>query len=423
MTPLTSAVLAASTVQAIGTVIALVAVVGFVVYALFNVRSGRDEVGSEVELAANLKPYLDDDELETRKLDRTLTMGLATLAIVGIGLPAYWLAEPGRQEGAEEEFQRVFVSRGEEIYTEGAQCNSCHGPEGVGGTASYTILDADNEFVAQVDWLAPALDNVLLRYSREEVEFVLNYGRPYSPMPAWGAPGGGPLTEQEIDNIIDYLASIQISSEASKQAVEGELRTQLGLAEGEAIDYESLETGEALFNLGEESGFAGGAYACGRCHTRGWSIDAESAAPASADLDDYVQYPDGSGAFGPRLRGDIIPRQFATIDQLAEFIHAGTVDGQPYGQSGQAKQGQMPGFGDNPNTEEVDDDGMLTDEMIMSVARFVESLGAETVGTENDPTQSAERGLDADEDARSATDPDDGGTDGGTAGQDTEDEG
>ena len=26
-----------------------------------------------------------------------------------------------------------------------------------------------------------------------------------------------------------------------------------------------------MFNLGYYSGFAGGAYACGRCHTTGWS--------------------------------------------------------------------------------------------------------------------------------------------------------
>lgn len=374
MPDFTPAFFAASTVQAIGTVIALVIVVGFVVYAAFNIRAGRDEVGAELELAANLKPYMDDDELETKKLDRTLTLGLAGLVLVGVGLPAYWLAEPGRQEGAIDNFERVFVDRGEELYTTGAQCNSCHGPEGVGGVANYTILDEDNEFVAQVEWVAPALDNVLLRYSRDEVEFILNYGRPFSPMPAWGAPGGGPLTEQQITNLVDYLASIQISSEESKEAVDEAVAAKLGLADGQAVDYSDLETGEALFNLGRESGFAGGAYACGRCHTRGWSINPDSAQPESADLEPYVDYPDGSGAYGPRLRGNIIPRQFASVDELAEFITQGAVEGQQYGHNGLSSRGMMPGFGDNPNTEEAED-GMLTLEMIEAIARYVESLG------------------------------------------------
>ena len=35
----------------------------------------------------------------------------------------------------------------------------------------------------------------------DEVKFILNYGRPFSPMPAWGAPGGGPLTDQQLENL------------------------------------------------------------------------------------------------------------------------------------------------------------------------------------------------------------------------------
>ncbi len=374
MHELTPVVLAASTVEAIGTVIALVALIGFVVYVITNVRAGREEVGAELELAANLKPYYDDDELETKKLDRTLTMGLATLAIVAIGLPAYWLAEPGRQEGAVEQYNSVFVSRGEELYTQGAQCNACHGPEGTGGVAPYTILNENSEFVAQVEWKAPALNTVLLRYSRDEVEFVLNYGRPFSPMPAWGAPGGGPLDEQQISNVVDYLGSIQISSEESQANVEKELRSTLGLAEGEAIDYSSLDTGQALFNLGKDDGFASGAYACARCHTRGWSINASAAQPASADLSEYVDYPDGSGAYGPRLQGGVIPRQFASVDALSKFLHDGAEKGMPYGNNGLSGDGMMPGFGDNPNTEDAGDDGMLSADMIQSIARYVASL-------------------------------------------------
>ncbi|MFP5580230.1 MAG: c-type cytochrome, partial [Acidimicrobiia bacterium] len=270
------------------------------------------------------------------------------------------------------QFASVFESRGEEIYTEGAQCNACHGPEGVGGVASQTILDSDNEFVAQVNWEAPALNNVMLRYDRDEVYYILEYGRPFSPMPAWGEGGGGPLTEQQLENIIDYLESIQLSSEESKDAVEAELRTQLELGEDAEIDYTDLATGEALFNLGQENGFAGGAYACARCHTRGWSINAETAAPEDADLDLYVDYEDGSGAYGPRIQG-VVPRQFATVEELAEFLHVGAERGVPYGLNGLSGDGMMPGFGDNPNTEEADD-GMLTPEMVAAIAAYVESL-------------------------------------------------
>ena len=85
MPELTPALFAATTAQAIGIVIAVIAVLVVVVYAAFNVRAGRDEVGSEIELAANLKPYYADDELETKKLDRALTAGLAGLDIALAG--------------------------------------------------------------------------------------------------------------------------------------------------------------------------------------------------------------------------------------------------------------------------------------------------------------------------------------------------
>ncbi len=397
MSEMSSLLLAASTVQAVGTVIALVIVAGFIVYAAFNVKAGRAEVGAEIELAPNLKPYLDDDELESSKLDRSLTYGLLTLAIVGIGLPAYWLAEPGRIDGAVEEFDRVFVTRGEEQYTEGSACNTCHGPEGVGGVAPYTILDDNAEFVAQVEWKAPALDTVLLRYSREEVKFILDYGRSFSPMPAWGAEGGGPRTEQEIENIIDYLESIQLSSSESIQAVEEELASEFGFSSTGQIDYGDLATGEALFNLGKESGFAGGAYACGRCHTRGWSISQGEGKilPPGADVDEYVDYPDGAGAYGPRLEG-VIPRQFASVQALIGFLTTGSERGIAYGNNG-IGSGGMPGFGTNPNVDDVEDGiypdagGMFSEEMIQAVARYVDSL------EQGDPPDTGERVFGTDE--------------------------
>ena len=374
MTTLASVLLAASTVRAAGIIIALLAVGGFIVYGLFNIRAGREEIGSEVELAANLKPHADDDTLETKVLDRSLTMGLAGLVIVGIGVPAYWLAEPARQENAVGNYQRIFENRGEGIYEEA--CASCHAAGGVGGVAAHTILDGDGNFVASVNWRAPALNTVLLRYDRDEVTYILNYGRSYSPMPAWGLPGGGSYTTQKVAEVIEYLASIQLSPEEARAEVEQGVRTQLGLEADATIDYGSLEVGEALFN----NEIAGGAYSCARCHTRGWSIDESSAqVPAGVDPADalapYVDYADGAGAYGPRLI-DVIPRQFDEVADLADFLRIGAAVGQAYGNNGLSGDGMMPGFGDNPNTDEPDD-GMMSAEMYTAIAEYVDSLHAD----------------------------------------------
>jgi hypothetical protein len=93
-------IFAASTQRNIGFVIAAIVIVGFVLFVFFNLREAREEVGAEVELAPNRRPYLSDEELENTKLNRSLLFSLVMLATIAVGLPAYWLAEPGRQENA-----------------------------------------------------------------------------------------------------------------------------------------------------------------------------------------------------------------------------------------------------------------------------------------------------------------------------------
>ena len=201
------------------------------------------------------------------------------LVVIAITLPAYWLAEPGRQAGAVEKFHEEFVvARARPSTRPRPSARAATAPTASAASKNYTLLNANGDFVAQVDWKAPALNTVLFRFSKDEVKYILNYGRPGTPMPAWGAPGGGPLTDQQLDDVIAYLYSIQLSSDDSQTAVQSEIDTVCKpdaannctlYGTTDAAKWKTL--GEALFNLGEYDGFAGGAYSCGRCHTQGWS--------------------------------------------------------------------------------------------------------------------------------------------------------
>ena len=95
--------LAASTVKSVGAVVAVLTLIGFVVYVVVNIRSGRDEIGSEIELAPNRKPYYPDEVLEGPRLTRALSTGLVLLAISALGLP---LDLPLRE--AREAFERAY---------------------------------------------------------------------------------------------------------------------------------------------------------------------------------------------------------------------------------------------------------------------------------------------------------------------------
>ena len=334
----------ASSQTAVGSVVLFSAVVIAAAYAFINIRNSRAEIGSEIELAANRKPYLTDEELEGTKLTRTLTMGMLGMLVIAITLPLYWLAEPGRQKGAVDNLERKFVDRGSQMFdvtaNGGFNCAFCHGGmQAEGNSVDYTVTDANGAFIKQVKWYAPALNTVLLRYSRDEVRYILTYGRPFSPMPAWGLKGGGPLNDQQLQNLIDYLSSIQITPKASQAQVVKQLAKMRAEKNPDGtLKYPaSIGDGELLFNLGYDDGFAGGAYACGRCHTTNWSEHDKTA--------------DGTGAMGPALRDGAtrlrFPGSVVGAEQQRDFVCLGSEVGKLYGANGQGS-GRMPGFCSTP---------------------------------------------------------------------------
>ena len=101
---------------AIAWIIAVIIVLGWVVYALFNARGARPELGSEIELAPNRKPYYDDEELEGRRLELVQFIGVLLLAVTVIGLPLYWVFEPSRMAGATEGAEHRLEHWGESDY-------------------------------------------------------------------------------------------------------------------------------------------------------------------------------------------------------------------------------------------------------------------------------------------------------------------
>lgn len=402
--------LAVSTQRTIGLVIALVVATGFVIYVLVNVFStGKREIGSEIELAPNRKPYFDDEELETKKLDLSLAAGVGTLAIIALALPLYWLGEPGRQEGYAEFTDRVSADRGGEAYEE--LCAQCHGAEGVGGAAAYTVLDEEGRFVSSVSWAAPALNTVLYRFSEEEVTHILNFGRPQSPMPAWGGPGGGPLTSQQLEELIDWMRRVQISPDQMsievragiRAAVREDVRT-LDSAPFEELARLSVDPEAAVEDLEEAQGLVdaaldsyiddlavndevaygellfnntagAGAYGCARCHTAGSSWNADVVLAANPELEGLVHpQVSGGGGFGPSLIG--VEDQFQSAASQSAFISAGCSANLQYGTNGVCEpSGQMPGFGSRATElAEAAGGGMLTDDQIDAVVAYERSL-------------------------------------------------
>ncbi len=197
----------------------LAIVVGVAWLGLMVVSALRNRGGEEI--AHNLQPGIDDQQLETKRLEKSQKVAIVGSAFLAISLPLYFLGEANRQEGFVEEFAHESVERGEHLVEEFA-CFSCHGPLGVGGSAAYV----EKRSGITVSWQAPSLNDVLYRYDTDELNFWITFGRGNTPMPSWGLAGGGPMNEQQVVDIVNYLGTIQISQQEAVDKTPGALVTQ-----------------------------------------------------------------------------------------------------------------------------------------------------------------------------------------------------
>jgi mono/diheme cytochrome c family protein len=387
--------------------LALLGLAGYLIWRVVSLRRNQEPA------PANLTKFLEDEDLEGRRLERVLGWSLLFVLVIAIALPVYFLVEPSRQVSAEEGFLTRSEERGAVLFansqspvydsTKSLLCANCHGTKAEGGAAPF-VLQPESDFCLreenkgnpdvpeclpqQVSWEAPALNTVLLRFDREQVTHILNYGRPGTPMPAWGVISGkGVLNEQSIEDLVNYLASLQIDAKEakaiSKEAV-GEYRdggealvqnardalaaaqedlaaaqadpdstpTQIeqadaAVAEAQAeldaaIAYEAevqdLTDGAILFRLN-----------CARCHTKGWSYydPTNLAVPPPA--------PQGSGAYGPNLRDGSTLLQFpgeAGKQEQFDWVALGVPANEQYGARG-ISSGRMPHFANQLDEAEI----------------------------------------------------------------------
>lgn len=396
--------------------VAGVALVLLVIGFVFSKRSMALEKKPQ-----NIAPALPDAELESRKLERVLGVALVFTVTIAAGLALYWLWEPNRQADATKGFDSRAVERGEILFsnkqmktydpTKSLLCANCHGTDAGGGATTFVLKAEDPTCKAgevdrpeclpkQVTWKAPALDTVFYRFPRgkkdcttaqkidltvlechTQVTDIITYGRPGTPMPAWGvASGKGVLNEQGISDLVAYLESVQLPSDKAKaqisssiddlkkQATDGLDKAQKNLAAAKAalaaaasptdkadrqkaVDAATAALASSQAFAGEVAKAGDGELLfltnCARCHTKGWSYvdpsNPETPQPA----------PPGSGAFGPNLRDGSETRQFPNPADQATFIAQGSQFEQAYGVRG-IGSGRMPGFGTLLTKDQID---------------------------------------------------------------------
>jgi mono/diheme cytochrome c family protein len=196
------------------TTVLILAVVSaiFLFVALIIVISSAREKARQAGPAAppSRRPGPTDEALEGRMLENYQIAGVALTVFLAVLLPFLYLREPARQQAAASKEHTESVRLGKATYEE--FCARCHGPEAEGGVVKRYITPGV-ENAKPTDVQAPNLREIHLRHPDEDVATVawtaIQKGRPPTPMPTWGLRYGGPMNDQQITDIVNYLLSIQ----------------------------------------------------------------------------------------------------------------------------------------------------------------------------------------------------------------------
>lgn len=236
-----------------------------------------------------------------------MVWGFVTVVFFSLFIPVYWFFEPERMANKETTFHEQSVERGSKYFAlhqdpttgaenfEAIECARCHGLKGTGGTNEFLNPSTGQRTIVQV----PPLNTVYAKFeankesfgfpvvkdARQFVTETIERGRPGTDMPTWGANYGGPLTDQQISDIVNWLETIQ---EPLPETLTGDART--------------------LFNR-----------VCATCHGS-----------------------DGKGGGeAPAFTGGAAAKRFPNRDDQIAFVKSGSVAGKPYGVGGQGT-GHMP---------------------------------------------------------------------------------
>ena len=139
----------------------------------------------------NAGPREFEPEWLQRSLDRYYTWGLVFMAVLIAAFPLYRLREPTLRADAKAAQQTSYTRLGAALFSQ--SCASCHGAAATGGGS------------------APTLDSkqFLSTTSDAQAALLITGGISGSSMSAWSLDYGGPLTDEQIRQLVTYLRSLE----------------------------------------------------------------------------------------------------------------------------------------------------------------------------------------------------------------------
>jgi cytochrome c553 len=183
------------------------------------VQRGR-RAAARPDIPVAMRPGPSDADLETPLLNKLQGWGVLLVVFFVIWVPMTWLFEPDRNLSQEQALLTNSIERGAadvQLFTEenqgGIGCVRCHGPELHGSQ----IIDTSTGGVIQTPNLTtvcggPWTGHPLI-YSLNDIYATIEQGR--GIMPSWSIQFAGALDDQQINDIVNYIVSIQDTTQVT----------------------------------------------------------------------------------------------------------------------------------------------------------------------------------------------------------------
>lgn len=175
------------------------------------------------DIPVAMRPGPSDADLETPLLNKLQGWGVLLVVFFVIWVPMTWLFEPDRNLSQEQALLTDAIHRGEagvqlgsEENQTGIGCSRCHGPELQGSriidTTTGTVIPTPNfTTICGGPWTGhPKI------YSLKDIYATIEQGRGII-MPSWSIRYAGALNDQQINDIVNYIVSIQDETQVTPE--------------------------------------------------------------------------------------------------------------------------------------------------------------------------------------------------------------
>jgi len=198
--------------QAQGIVLAVGGAVFVAIAGGILILRGRHREDADIPNA--MRPGPSDPDLETPLLQKLQGWGVLLILFFVVWVPAIWLFEPDRNLEQEQLMRQAAIDRGAhavQVYTEenqgGVGCVNCHGQTLQGSVILNTATQTPRTTPDLTTVCGGPFTGHPLIYGLRDIQTTIEQGR--GQMPSWSIRYAGALGDQQINDLINYIVSIQ----------------------------------------------------------------------------------------------------------------------------------------------------------------------------------------------------------------------